>query len=59
MVRTWTGGKTLSALRISWDGTSDSGTPVPTGAYTWRLTSTPADGAGAEATASGVVRVTD
>ncbi|WP_392958154.1 FlgD immunoglobulin-like domain containing protein [Streptomyces sp. LN245] len=59
VVRTWTGGKTLSALRVSWDGTSDSGTPVPTGAYTWRLTSTPADGTGAETTASGVVRVTD
>ncbi|MFF2567083.1 FlgD immunoglobulin-like domain containing protein [Streptomyces sp. NPDC058084] len=59
VVRTWTGAGTLSAVRVSWDGTSDAGTPVATGAYTWQLTSTPADGVGAEATASGVVRLTD
>lgn len=57
VVRTWTGGSTRSAVRVSWDGTTDSGTPVATGAYTWQLTSTPADGTGPEATASGVVRV--
>ncbi|MFF6772950.1 FlgD immunoglobulin-like domain containing protein [Streptomyces sp. NPDC012637] len=59
VVRTWTGGGTLSAVRVSWDGTSEAGTPVATGSYTWQLTSAPADGAGTEATASGVVRVTD
>ncbi|MEV5969317.1 FlgD immunoglobulin-like domain containing protein [Streptomyces sp. NPDC051921] len=59
VVRTWAGEGALSAVRVSWDGTSDAGTPVPTGAYTWQLTSAPADGSGPEATASGVVRVTD
>ncbi|MFF2852895.1 FlgD immunoglobulin-like domain containing protein [Streptomyces sp. NPDC058001] len=58
VVRTWTGGSTPGTVRVSWDGTSDSGTPTPTGAYTWRLTATPADGTGPELTASGVVRVT-
>ncbi|MER6914564.1 hypothetical protein ABT354_23065 [Streptomyces sp. NPDC000594] len=56
-VRTWTGGKTLSAVRVDWDGTSGTGTPVATGAYTWRLTAGPADGSGPETTATGVVRV--
>ncbi|MFJ8083182.1 hypothetical protein ACIQ6Y_21565 [Streptomyces sp. NPDC096205] len=58
IVRTWTGEATRSAVRVTWDGTSDSGTPVPTGGCTWRLTATPADGSGADATASGVVKVT-
>ncbi|MET8568997.1 FlgD immunoglobulin-like domain containing protein [Streptomyces sp. NPDC004783] len=58
VVRTWTGEGTLSAVRVTWDGTSGSGTPVETGGYTWRLTATPADGTGADATASGVVKLT-
>ncbi|AJP05362.1 hypothetical protein TU94_32065 [Streptomyces cyaneogriseus subsp. noncyanogenus] len=58
VVRTWTGGEARSAVRIAWDGTSGSGTPVPAGGYTWRLTATPADGTGPDATASGVVEVT-
>ncbi|MEU8529293.1 FlgD immunoglobulin-like domain containing protein [Streptomyces sp. NPDC048629] len=57
VVRTWTGDGTLSAVRVSWDGTSEAGTPVTAGTYKWQLTSTPADGAGAAATASGVVQV--
>ncbi|MEU6104005.1 FlgD immunoglobulin-like domain containing protein [Streptomyces flaveolus] len=59
VVRTWTGEGTLSAVRVAWDGTSESGTPVAAGGYTWRLTATPADGTGADATASGVVKVAD
>ncbi|WP_225630790.1 FlgD immunoglobulin-like domain containing protein [Streptomyces solaniscabiei] len=59
VVRTWTGEGTLSAVRLTWDGTSESGTPVAAGGYAWRLTATPADGTGADATASGVVKVTD
>ncbi|MFB6784044.1 FlgD immunoglobulin-like domain containing protein [Streptomyces sp. NPDC056352] len=58
IVRTWTGEDTLSAVRVTWDGTSESGTPVATGGYTWQLTATPADGVGPEATVSGVVKVT-
>jgi flagellar hook assembly protein FlgD len=58
VVRTWTGGEARSAVRIAWDGTSGSGTTVPAGGYTWRLTATPADGTGPDATASGVVKVT-
>ncbi|GGM16544.1 hypothetical protein GCM10010129_70890 [Streptomyces fumigatiscleroticus] len=56
VVRTWTGGETRSAVRVTWDGTSESGTPVAGGGYTWQLTATPADGAGADATASGPVK---
>lgn len=59
VVRTWTGEGALSAVRVIWDGTSESGTPVATGPYTWKLTATPADGTGADATASGVVKVAD
>ncbi|WP_308408714.1 FlgD immunoglobulin-like domain containing protein [Streptomyces sp. AC627_RSS907] len=58
VVRTWTGEGALSAVRVTWDGTSESGTPAAAGGYTWKLTATPADGAGADATASGVVRIT-
>ncbi|WP_418960390.1 FlgD immunoglobulin-like domain containing protein [Streptomyces tritici] len=58
VVRTWTGGEALSAVRVSWDGTSDAATPVPAGAYTWQLTSTPSDGTSAQATAKGLVQVT-
>lgn len=53
VVRTRTGGEARSAVRIARDGTSGSGTPVPAGGYTWRLTATPADGTGPDATASG------
>ncbi|MFF3612227.1 hypothetical protein [Streptomyces sp. NPDC002580] len=43
---------------MPWNGLSDAGTPVPAGAYTWRVSAAPAGGTGAEATDSGVVRVT-
>ncbi|TXS41879.1 hypothetical protein EAO77_35675 [Streptomyces sp. t39] len=56
-VRTWTGGATRGTVRVAWDGTSEAGTPVEDGAYVWRLTATPGDGAGAAATATGTVRV--
>lgn len=58
VVRTWTGEETRGTVRVGWDGTSASGDPVPTGGYTWRLTAAPADGTGADATASGTLRVT-
>ncbi|MER6347653.1 FlgD immunoglobulin-like domain containing protein [Streptomyces sp. NPDC001595] len=58
VVRTWTGEGARSAVRVAWDGTSESGAPVATGNYTWKLTAVPADGTGADATASGVVKVT-
>ncbi|QWQ40947.1 hypothetical protein KME66_07875 [Streptomyces sp. YPW6] len=57
-VRTWTGEDTRGTVRVDWNGTSDSGGAVPTGGYTWRLTAAPADGSGADATASGTLRVT-
>ncbi|MFE3373102.1 FlgD immunoglobulin-like domain containing protein [Streptomyces sp. NPDC059173] len=57
-VRTWTGEDTRGTVRVDWNGTSDSGDAVPTGGYTWRLTAAPADGSGADATASGTLRVT-
>ncbi|MEU3707462.1 FlgD immunoglobulin-like domain containing protein [Streptomyces anulatus] len=57
-VRTWTGEDTRGTVKVSWDGTSGSGGPVPTGGYTWRLTAAPSDGTGADATASGTLRVT-
>lgn len=57
-VRTWTGEETRGTVRVAWDGTSASGDPVPTGGYTWRLTAAPSDGTGADATASGTLRVT-
>ncbi|MFD8583472.1 FlgD immunoglobulin-like domain containing protein [Streptomyces californicus] len=57
-VRTWTGEDARGAVRVDWDGTSASGEPAPAGAYTWRLTATPADGSGADATASGTLRAT-
>ncbi|MEV6163416.1 FlgD immunoglobulin-like domain containing protein [Streptomyces sp. NPDC052052] len=58
VVRTWTGEDTRSAVRVTWDGTSESGTPVATGGYTWQLTATPADGTGADVTVTGVVKIT-
>ncbi|MFJ2437580.1 FlgD immunoglobulin-like domain containing protein [Streptomyces anulatus] len=57
-VRTWTGEGTRGTVRVAWDGTSASGDPVPAGGYTWRLTAAPSDGTGADATASGTLRVT-
>ncbi|WP_406447338.1 hypothetical protein OG782_00940 [Streptomyces sp. NBC_00876] len=57
-VRTWTGEDALSAVRVTWDGTTEPGTAAAAGGYTWRLTATPADGSGADVTASGTVRTT-
>ncbi|MEU4175960.1 FlgD immunoglobulin-like domain containing protein [Streptomyces sp. NPDC026589] len=58
IVRTWTGEDTRGTVKVSWDGTSASGDPVPAGGYTWRLTAAPSDGTGANVTASGTLRVT-
>ncbi|MFJ6570119.1 FlgD immunoglobulin-like domain containing protein [Streptomyces sp. NPDC091292] len=59
VVRTWTGEGARSAVRVAWDGTSDAGTPVAAGAYTWKVAATPADGTGAKAKATGTVQVTE
>ncbi|MFG2123440.1 FG-GAP-like repeat-containing protein [Streptomyces sp. NPDC048710] len=58
VLRTWKGGPTRSAVRVSWDGKAQSGALVPNGAYTWTLTATPADGNGSALSASGTVKVT-
>ncbi|MGK5631051.1 FG-GAP repeat domain-containing protein [Streptomyces sp. URMC 123] len=47
---------TGSRFAFTWDGVLD-GISAPNGAYTWQLTATPADGAGAPATASGSLQV--
>ncbi|MFI1937815.1 FG-GAP-like repeat-containing protein [Streptomyces purpureus] len=52
-VRTLTGGETRGALGASWDGKDAAGRFAADGAYTWALTARPADGQGAELTASG------
>ncbi|MER7695466.1 MULTISPECIES: FlgD immunoglobulin-like domain containing protein [unclassified Streptomyces] len=58
VVRTWTGEGSRGAVHVDWDGTSASGGAAPTGGYTWRLTAAPSDGTGADAAASGTLRVT-
>ncbi|MEW2551986.1 FlgD immunoglobulin-like domain containing protein [Streptomyces zhihengii] len=57
-IRTWTGADTRGTVRVSWDGTSATGAPVPRGGYAWKLTAAPADGTGGPGTATGQVRVT-
>ncbi|MEU0681221.1 FG-GAP-like repeat-containing protein [Streptomyces albogriseolus] len=57
-VRTLSGGEVRGHLPASWDGTDAAGRYVPNGAYTWTLTAKPADGAGADLSVSGTVKVT-
>lgn len=56
--RTWQGGETRSAVKVSWDGRTQAGALVPNGSYTWTLTAVPADGSGAALSTSGTVKVT-
>ncbi|MDH6702803.1 FG-GAP-like repeat-containing protein [Streptomyces sp. MAA16] len=57
-VRTLTGGQARGAVAAAWNGKDSAGRLVPDGAYTWKLTATPADGRGAALTRSGTVKVT-
>ncbi|MEU0036856.1 FG-GAP-like repeat-containing protein [Streptomyces sp. NPDC006333] len=57
-VRTLTGALTRGVVSPAWNGKDGSGRLVPNGAYTWKLTVTPADGQGAALTRTGSVKVT-
>ncbi|MFD6758520.1 FG-GAP-like repeat-containing protein [Streptomyces roseolus] len=56
-VRTLTGGEARGIVAPSWDGKDAAGKYVANGAYVWSLTVKPADGHGADLTASGSVAV--
>jgi hypothetical protein len=56
VVRTLTGTSAGTSVAASWDGrTSDGGPLAADGAYTWKLTAKPADGAGADLVRTGTV----
>ncbi|MEV0639370.1 FG-GAP-like repeat-containing protein [Streptomyces sp. NPDC050619] len=57
-VRTVSGSAARGLLKAAWDGKDAAGRLVANGAYTWTLTSQPADGQGAALTLSGSVKVT-
>ncbi|MGY6019078.1 FG-GAP-like repeat-containing protein [Streptomyces spinosirectus] len=57
-VRTLSGALTRGVVAPAWNGKDASGRLVPNGAYTWKLTVTPADGQGAALTRTGTVKVT-
>ncbi|MFF2997684.1 FG-GAP-like repeat-containing protein [Streptomyces sp. NPDC057950] len=57
-VRTLSGALTRGVVSPAWNGKDGSGRLVPNGAYTWKLTVTPADGQGAALTRTGPVKVT-
>ncbi|NYV74926.1 FG-GAP-like repeat-containing protein [Streptomyces sp. UH6] len=57
-VRTLSGGPARGVVAPAWDGKDASGKLAPNGAYTWKLTVTPADGQGAALTRTGTVKVT-
>ncbi|MFD5540414.1 FG-GAP repeat domain-containing protein, partial [Streptomyces sp. NPDC127079] len=60
VVDTADGGETRGALTVGWfamDRKKPGDVPVPNGAYTWTLSVTPADGAGAPLQATGSVRI--
>ncbi|MGW2088083.1 FG-GAP-like repeat-containing protein [Streptomyces sp. NPDC001880] len=57
-VRTLSGGPARGVVTPAWNGKDGSGRLVPNGAYTWKLTVTPADGQGAALTRTGTVKVT-
>jgi hypothetical protein len=56
-VRTLSGGLARGVVSPAWNGKDGSGRLVPNGAYTWKLTVTPADGQGAALTKTGTVKV--
>ncbi|MER5603212.1 FG-GAP-like repeat-containing protein [Streptomyces sp. NPDC002265] len=57
-VRTLSGGLARGVVSPAWNGKDGSGRLVANGAYTWKLTVTPADGQGAALTRTGSVKVT-
>ncbi|MGW7243417.1 FG-GAP-like repeat-containing protein [Streptomyces sp. NPDC054804] len=57
-VRTLSGGPARGVVTPPWNGKDGSGRLVPNGAYTWKLTVTPADGQGTALTRTGTVKVT-
>jgi hypothetical protein len=57
VVRTYTGGEVDGTLTSRWDLRDSAGALVPNGAYTYRLTATPADGSGAALSMSRTVAV--
>ncbi|MFE3139075.1 FG-GAP-like repeat-containing protein [Streptomyces scopuliridis] len=57
-VRTLSGGLARGVVAPGWNGKDGSSRLVPNGAYTWKLTVTPADGQGAALTKTGSVKVT-
>lgn len=57
VVRTYTGGEVDGTLTARWDLRDGTGALVPNGAYTFKLTATPADGSGAALTMSRTVAV--
>ncbi|MFE9606111.1 FG-GAP-like repeat-containing protein [Streptomyces hokutonensis] len=57
VVRTLTGGEADGTLTARWDLRNTAGALVPNGAYTLKLTATPADGSGAALTISQTVPV--
>ncbi|WUW22786.1 FG-GAP-like repeat-containing protein [Streptomyces sp. NBC_01463] len=56
-VRTLTGGEARGLVKAVWDGKDAAGRFVANGAYAWALSVKPADGQGADLTASGSVRL--
>ncbi|MFE3598985.1 FG-GAP-like repeat-containing protein [Streptomyces sp. NPDC059142] len=57
-VRTLSGGLARGVVTPVWNGKDGSSRLVPNGAYTWKLTVTPADGQGAALTRTGTVKIT-
>ncbi|MFE9395323.1 FG-GAP-like repeat-containing protein [Streptomyces flavidovirens] len=57
VVRTLTGGEARGLIAGVWDGKNAKGKLVANGAYTWALRAKPADGHGADLTATGAVSV--
>ncbi|WP_369249413.1 FlgD immunoglobulin-like domain containing protein [Streptomyces sp. R41] len=57
VVRIQTGASTAAAVRASWNAQNDSGTYVPRGTYTWKLTAEPRDGQGPALTLTGTTTV--
>ncbi|WP_328895297.1 FG-GAP-like repeat-containing protein [Streptomyces sp. NBC_00236] len=56
-VRTLVGGEARGSVKAVWDGKDAAGRFVANGAYDWRLSAKPADGQGADLTASGSVKL--
>lgn len=57
LIRTFTGGEADSAPTVHWNLRDTAGVMVPNGAYTFKLTASPADGSGAGLTVSRTVNI--